>query len=766
MNVLLIGGSNSLLNQMIKKMNKEGHRVSVLTGSRFRMEKYERIFERYDFTYDAVNLPEVFSSVSPDVTIFMGAFDSNFRWSNDQGEAVHYISGLMNLLTAFSSLRHGRFIYLSSESVFDGTKSEPYRAEDSGSAVDYRGMAISQGEELCESFRISRELDIVTVRLGGYYYLPKTLGQIDTVVSRMCFEALTENRIHIHPDHTLSLLHESDAVQFISQIASAAQHAHSRYQLSSGHTFTQRELAEMVRGAFERAVKGRRYKQAEKEIILVEESGSGTGGCALDNSTFREEFGINRVRDAQLSIDETAAYMLQHEKVFCQDMEEALPWYQRLRRRMGGLMTALLPFIENLICFIPFFMLNNRAAGSDFFASVDLYLIYVLIFAIIHGQQQATLSAILSTAGYLFRQMYTRSGYEVMVDYNTYIWIAQLFIVGMIVGYMKDQLQLLRSESREESSYLAEQIDDIKEINSSNVRVKDAMQSQIINQSDSIGKIYEITSTLNQYSFEEVIFYATEILGDIMDSPDVAIYTVDNGAYARLFSATSEAARSLGNSVKYVELTPMYEELKKHRVFINKTLDGSLPMMASALYDGDDIRMILMVWRLPWEKMTLGQANLLAVTGALIQNAALRANRYLEALRLERFVGNTPILNAKEFRDLVQAYINASGRGLIVYSLIELDMYAPDQMISSTEADPLEGVAASADILNEAAIPVAAAAQAEALSRQIRPHDYLGENEDGRMYVLLTNTDDKGAEIVMERLIRSGVNCRKVERLP
>lgn len=760
MNVLLIGGSNSLLNQMIRKMNKEGHRVSVLTGSRFRMEKYEQVFERYDFTYDAANLPEVFTSVSPDVTIFMGAFDSNFHWYNSESEAVHYISGLMNLLTAFSGIRRGRLIYLSSEAVFDGTSTAPYRAEDNGTAVDYRGMAVSQGEELCESFRITRGLDIVTVRLGGYYYLPKNPGQIDTVVARMCFDALTQRRIRIHPDHTLSFLHESDAVQFVSQIASAGELMRSRYQLSSGELLTQKELAEKVAASFARAEEGVKSRQDEQEIMLVEED-AGRGGCALDNSAFRDELGINRVRDTDAAIDDIAAYMVQHEKVFCQDLDEALPWYKRFRKSMGGLFSALLPFIENLICFIPFFMLNNRAAGSEYFAGVDLFLIYVLLFAIIHGQQQATLSAILATGGYLFRQMYSRSGYEVMVDYNTYIWIAQLFIVGMIVGYMKDQLQQLRSESKEEHSYLAEQIDDIKEINSSNVRVKDAMQSQIINQSDSIGKIYEITSTLNQYSFEEVIFYATEILGRVMDSPDVAIYTVDNSAYARLFSATSEIARSLGNSVKYVELTPMYDDLARHRVFINKSLDAGLPMMASGIYDGDDIAMILMVWRLPWEKMTLGQANLLAVTGALIQNASLRANRYLEALRSERFVGNTPILNTKEFGDLVQAYINASGRGLIVYSLIALDMYAPEEINEfHSEAVGLD------DAWNAMTIPTVAPTQAESLSRQIRPHDYLGEGSDRKLYVLLTNTSAEGAEIVMDRLIRSGVSCHSVERLP
>ena len=781
MNVLLIGGSNDLLNQMIKKLNKEGHRVSILTGSRFRREKYERHFERYDFTYDAMNLPEVFSSVSPDVTVFLGAFDSSFRWANDQNESVRYIAGLMNLLTAFSGLRRGRFLYLSSEQVFNGAKTEPYAAGDHGDAVDYRGLAVAQGEELCESFRINRKLDVVTVRLGGYYYVPHSLGQVDNVPARMCFEALTERRIHAMPDNSLSFLYESDAVQFLSQLMAAPEHAHSRYQLSSGRVLTQEELAELVRAAMERAEQALPGKEARKEIEIVTERSASPGGCALDNAEFREEFGVNRVRGLESSIDEMADYMLRHEAVFRQDLDEHVPWYTRLARRLGTIGKAMLPFIENLVCFVPVFLLSRRAAASRYFSGVEFFLLYVLLFAAIHGQQQAALSAVLATAGYLFLRMTGSSPYEVMVDYGTYIWIAQVFIIGMVVGYMKDRLYLQRSEAREESSFLSEQIDDIKEINSSNVRVKDAMQTQIINQSDSIGKIYEITSTLNQYSYEEVLFYATEILSRVMDSRDIAIYTVDNGAYARMFTATSDAARALGNSVKYTELEAVYTDLRNHRVFINKELDPQLPMMVSALYDNDDIRLILMIWCLPWEKMTLGQANLLAVTGALIQNAALRANRYLEALRAERFVGDTPILNTKEFAALVQAYINASGRGLTVFTLLALDVRAPDASVPAAAA-PQEGEKPDGDRKKKdkdkkkkdrdkdgkkaEALQVPSGSDAAKLDRQIRPHDYLGEGSDGMLYALLTNTDAAGAAFVVDRLARSGVASRIVERLP
>ena len=47
MNILLAGGSSSLINSMILKLRKEGHRVCLLTGDKYRHNKYERVFEKY-----------------------------------------------------------------------------------------------------------------------------------------------------------------------------------------------------------------------------------------------------------------------------------------------------------------------------------------------------------------------------------------------------------------------------------------------------------------------------------------------------------------------------------------------------------------------------------------------------------------------------------------------------------------------------------------------------------------------------------------------
>ena len=85
-------------------------------------------------------------------------------------------------------------------------------------------------------------------------------------------------------------------------------------------------------------------------------------------------------------------------------------------------------------------------------------------------------------------------------------------------------------------------------------------------------------------------------------------------------------------------------------------------MMASAVYSEDDMQLVLMLWGIPWERMTLGEANRLTIVGYLIQNAVVRANRYLEALRNRRYVEGTNILDESAFTHLAKAFFD-SDRG-------------------------------------------------------------------------------------------------------
>ena len=153
--------------------------------------------------------------------------------------------------------------------------------------------------------------------------------------------------------------------------------------------------------------------------------------------------------------------------------------------------------------------------------------------------------------------------------------------------------------------------------------------------------------------------------------------------------------------------------------------------MANAIYDENrSMQMIIMIWGIPWESMTLGQANQLVVISALIHNAVVRANKYLEALEEERYIDGTKILEEEAFTALINAYLKAEKKGLTECIVLRVET-APD--ISYKDL-------------------------AMRISAKLRHQDYVGILQDERLYVLLSNARRQDAVPVMERL--SAIGCK------
>lgn len=722
MDILLIGGASTFLQSLTDKLYKEGHRVFWLTADKRKSRRLHKIFETYTFPYEDGCIREVFESIKPDRVVFSGAYDTGFSWKDTENTAVSYTSGLMNILMAFSAQQKGRFIYISSEEVFQKKYTHEIDEEEAFSAYNAKGQSVAMGEEMCRNYQKMTGMDFVMLRLDHMYGIPHDRDDMDSVCAGMCMEAIETGEIVADPAQKISLLHVSDAVEFLYRVMIEKEHASNLYHIAGENQLTVMEAATLIQNAL-----------GGVDTVKIVEDHKKNAECArLSNRRFAEEFGIRIVHTASRALPELALYLKRHMAQFTRKEESRK---RDLRQRMKEIAAALLPFAENVICFIPFFMLNNRAVGSPYFANLDFYLLYVLLFAIVYGQQQAIFSSLLAMAGYCFRQMYQRSGFDVMLDYNTYIWIAQLLILGLAVGYMRDQLRNVRDEQEHEIAYLSGQLSDIEDINVSNVRVKEILSNQLINQNDSFGKIYEITSSLDKYEPEEVIFYAAEVLSKLMGSKDVAIYMVANRSYARLFSATSSKARCLGNSIHYQQMGPLYEAISKRKVYINKDMDEQYPLMANAIYSEDEMQLILMVWGIPWERMTLGQANLLTIIGYLIQNAVVRASRYMEALEQQRYIAGTRLLEADAFTTLVRAYLNARDRNLTECTLllVEPGKAMDDRAVSDT------------------------------LSPMVRQTDYLGKLKDGQLHALLSNTNAKDAEYVRKRFQEKGFFCEVEE---
>lgn len=247
---------------------------------------------------------------------------------------------------------------------------------------------------------------------------------------------------------------------------------------------------------------------------------------------------------------------------------------------------------------------------------------------------------------------------------------------------------------------------------------------------DSWESTYDIISSLEDYKTEEVLFYAVQILGKEMGSKDVAIYTIANREYARLFSSTSLEARKLGNSIKYVDLGELYDELKAGRIYENKTNDPQRPALARAVYAENDMRVILMFWDVPKEKHGVPPVQRLTVIETLLQNTILYASRYMSNFRRKNYLEGTNVLKEETFRTLLKAFLDAKEKGLTECVLVEFEMGYRDYKNISIQ-----------------------------VACKIRLTDYMGVLNGGKFYILLANTGLQSAKIVLERFRSLGFRC-------
>lgn len=711
MNVLLIGGGSRITDSIIDKLNKANHRIYLLTGHRDKRESYKHVFQRYDFPYDDDSVKDIFESVKPEMVFFLGAFDRNFDWERERRESVRYTTSLMNIFSAYSMVGKGRFVYFSSQEVYSGSYADNIPEVEVVSPRGFKAMAVAQGEEICGNYRRMQNLDILTLRLDHVYGIPRKGQQENDACFRMCLEALKTGKISASNRKTFSMIYLNDAVELAFKAIMDEESKEACYHISSMEQISEMELAQMIAGEMGAGINVIDNSVGEKYRLI------------LDAGKYKENYEDYKIfTHYEEGVRQVVQFVKRHSDSFIRAEDVGGGWGGMVWHTFKNVVRRLVPFLENVICLLIFYWVNDLAAGSEYFEKLDFYLLYVLLFGIVHGQQQAIVSALLAVAAHCYRQMAGNTGLEVLLDYSTYVWTAELFIVGMVVGYMRDQLRTIRDEDAEEIRYLNEKMSAIADINDSNVRMKKNFEAQLVNQRDSLGKIYELTASLEGYGPEEVLFYAAKVLGDLMNSRDVAIYVVANDSYARLFSATSPEARRLGNSINYPAMEGMYEDLKEKRVFINKTMDDRLPLMASAVYAEEEMQLILMLWGIPWQRMTQAEANRLIVTGSLIQNATMRARRYLDALKGERYIEGTEVLCENAFTTLVGAFLKAKDEGLTECTLLEIQ--TGDRNLEQAS---------------------------KALGGSIRQSDYMGVLEDGRLCVLLSNTNTANARGVRER---------------
>ena len=423
MDVMLVGGISPVMRKLILKLYKEGHKIHVLSGTRNPAIHYDHVFERYDFPYDSASVEEVFRSVDPDVTILLGAFDGNYTGEDPRKEAVSFTAGVQNILLSWATLKKGRLIYMSSSEVYGSSYQKTVSETVSPVPRGIRPIMLYQGEETVRFYQEKLKKDAIVVRVDRIHDVPQDRNDVRFgIIEGMCLNAFRKGSVSYRRNHVHGLTYLGDVIEALYKLVSCEKHEHGLYNISSSQQCSEEQIAQAIQKCSDTPV--------EILDITLDEHRS----VVLNNERFKEEFGFEIFQTPEQTVEKTLKYMHAHSTKFLEEENEGGNIVQRLYYRTVRILGALVPYMENLVCFIPFFMLNNRAVGSQYFSKIDFYLLYVLLFAVVHGQRQATFSALLATVGYMFRQMYGKTGLMVVTDYNTYVWIAEIFILGLVVG--------------------------------------------------------------------------------------------------------------------------------------------------------------------------------------------------------------------------------------------------------------------------------------------------------------------------------------------
>ncbi|WBW99716.1 NAD-dependent epimerase/dehydratase family protein [Oceanirhabdus sp. W0125-5] len=705
----------------MSRLKKEDCQVLVVTGNiRKKRNKPLEVFQEYNFAYDSDSISYIFKSVEADIVIFTGALDRGFDWKNESKQASKYMAGLTNVMIQCQESNIKKFIYISSTSVFDGNPEGVVTEYTEPIAINNRNKAILMGEEICKNYHKEANFTISIARVSEIYGKYKDEVLEDNICTRLCKDAIKGRKVTIHENKQHNLIYVDDVVDGIYRITKKNSDGNNVYHIVSqgASNYSEEQLVQVLEEITHKKIKidikepSDNYSNHNYEAQNSEKLG------------FNEKYDVKKgLKNIYGVIEKKSAYVDKRDKED-QSFFGSLFKFNHIRK------SKILPLLENLLFFVivQFFIVLTR--NMYFHEVIDVYLLFVIIIALIYGYVQAVFSVIFSIIGKIFISLSWGSEYLAFNDYNVYLWILQIFTIGVLVGYLKDKYKRKFEDLNDEKDYLQGELTNIKDINSSNVEVRSLYEKRLINYKDSFARIYNIVSQLDAIEPERVIFKAVNVIREIMNTNDVAIYTCDrNSPFCRLMAASSKKAKTLKKSLKISSHEDMYMKLKRQEMYLNNTMNPEHPMIAGGTYKDGQLQTIIMIWSMPFENNNLYEVNVFGVLCKLVERTMERAFEYMENINKSYNRKRDGVLNAKTFEKTLQLYAYGEQEKLVEFSLLKVEAY--------------EGM--SEDMFYSL------------LKQQVRDTDYIGVNSNDETYILLTNSNQKEAQYVIDRLRKNQI---------
>ena len=191
---------------------------------------------------------------------------------------------------------------------------------------------------------------------------------------------------------------------------------------------------------------------------------------------------------------------------------------------------------------------------------------------------------------------------------------------------------------------------------------------------------------------------------------------------------------TVSRSISTDTYQPIIDALGKGEIFRNTELRGDFPMYAAGVYRGKELVMLIFLWHAGLDQRSLYYVNLFKILRDLVQMSLLRAYDYNQAVYNRQYIENTHIMKAEAFRESVAAFTALAEKKVSTFIILELEC----ENVSYEELD-------------------------KRLLPKVRANDIIGEAENGRVRLLLSQAEEKDLPFILPRFEDLGVKISVIQ---
>jgi UDP-glucuronate decarboxylase len=709
MNILITGGYGFIGSHIAERFFKENHRIFIIDNL-FSGKKENIDFKHRSFIGDVTNekCESFFKAHSFDVVIHCAAqTDADRSIEKPFEDSSTNILGLINMLNLSRKYGVKTFVFCSSAAVYSEHAPLPMKEEDELDPISPYGINKMNGELYCRKWEEMYGLSSLILRLSNVYGPRQHVSAESDEISIYTAKSMKQEAITIFGagKQTHDFVYVGDVAEAVYQ--SVINRLHGIYNVSSN---TQTSIEELVAMLSKWKLQG--------SIEFLESKARDIVFSQLDNTKLKKELGWMPKKSLEEGLEITLDYY------------KKIPVAEPVKERSSN--SALwssqwMHFAESIVLFLMFYALSLIAVPAV--EIKDFWMIYVLLAALLFGKTQAIIASFLSIAIYVNQAASTgRELVFLFMDNDPIATFVTYLLIGLVVSYVVDRRKIELSFTKDELISSQAQYSFLSSVYEETLEIKNELQQQILRSDNGIGQVYQTTQALDTLEPEALFSSSIHVLEQTLKAKHFALYAISPNGFARLISKSGDPLFMPEASLKIEEDSFFYKAVKKKQLIFNDSLLPSEPFFAAPIVQqGLPVAMVV-CYDVKFQKLTLSYRNSVDVIIRLISAAFERSSSYIQEVHDVRYVEETSAMKPANFTRILEQKQQAAETLYVPYTILQVkeEKYTKEKL--------------------------------QLIGAAIRTTDYFGFTDEGKLHIILSNTEPKNAAIVAERLRKKGID--------